>query len=99
LDGHSCTGNNCIFDNLTGLKNGAKIIIERGDGEKITYIVKEVAVVRLADVDMNKMMRPIVPNQEGLNLITCAGNWTARDSQGVVTMDKRVMVFATHGET
>jgi len=99
MDGHSCTGNNCIFDNLPALKNGDQIIIERGDGKEIEYIVQEVSVVKLANVDMTKMMRPIVPNHEGLNLITCAGRWTAHDSQGVVTMDKRVMVFASRGET
>ncbi len=95
MDGHSCTGSNCIFDRLTDVKNGDKIIVERGDGEKFTYAVKEVSVVKLADVDMAKMMRPIIHDQEGLNLITCAGNWTARDARGVVTMDQRVMVFAT----
>ncbi|MCL2037960.1 class F sortase [Candidatus Saccharibacteria bacterium] len=99
LDGHSCTGNNCIFDNVTKLKNGDQIVVERGDGKKIEYTVKEVSVVKLADVDMAKMMRPIVSGVEGLNLITCAGNWTARDSQGVVTMDKRVMVFAARNES
>ena len=95
IDGHSCSGHSCVFDNLAALKSDDKIIIELGSGTKVNYTVKEVDVVKLSDVDMTKMMRPIVPDQEGLNLITCAGSWTTTDSRGAPTMNKRVMVFAT----
>jgi LPXTG-site transpeptidase (sortase) family protein len=94
LDGHSCTAQSCVFDDLSKLKPGDKITVELGNGNQINYAVREVSVVKLSDVDMAKMMKPIVAGKEGLNLITCIGNWTAQDTQGVPTMDKRVMVFA-----
>jgi len=94
IDGHSCTGQNCVFNNLPKLKAGDKIVVERGDGTTVNYTVREVDIVPLNQIDMNRLMKPLAAGREGLNLITCAGSWTAKDAQGVPTMDKRVMVFA-----
>lgn len=95
LEGHSCSGKTeCVFDRLNELKNGDKFTIETGGGEKITYIVKKSKTVALNDVDMNEMLTPVEKGKEGLNLMTCFGSWTEKDSHGVATMDQRVMIFA-----
>ena len=96
IDGHSCEGFSykCVFNDLSKVKENSEIIIELGSGEKITYKVKRVIAVPLSEVDMAAMMRPITKGGEGLNIITCAGNWTAKDSRGQETLDKRVEVFA-----
>lgn len=96
IDGHSCEGYNvpCVFNKLSRIQVSATITVELGDGEKLNYTVKEVDVVPLAQVDMAKMMRPIESGRDGLNLITCAGNWTAKDSRGHNSMDQRVEVYA-----
>lgn len=97
LTGHTCFSRTlrCVFDSISKLKNGDSIIIERGDGEKINYTVRQVEVMNLADVDMAKAMRPIKPGEEGLTLITCAGTYQgAMDANGVPTADKRVLVYA-----
>jgi hypothetical protein len=96
IDGHSCEGYNlpCVFNNLAKLKTDAQITVELGDGSKLNYVVKEVDVVPLAEVDMNKMMKPIGAGQDGVNLITCAGDWVAKDSRGHNTPDQRVEIYA-----
>lgn len=97
LTGHTCFSNtmSCVFDNISKLKNGDLITIERGDGEKLKYSVKKVEIVKLEDVDMAKAMRPIQSGKEGLTLITCAGKYRgAKDANGVPTADKRVLVYA-----
>ena len=97
VDGHSCEGYNvpCVFNKLAQIKVGAMITIEIGDGTKLNYVVREVDIVPLSQVDMEKMMKPIENGHEGLNLITCAGSWTAKDSRGRDSMNQRVEVYAT----
>lgn len=94
IDGHSCGGGKCVFDNIDKLASGDAIEIEMGSGEKVTYLVKKVEVVKLADLDMTKVMTSFQLGQPGLNLITCDGSWSSRDSRGVRTMDKRVVVYS-----
>ena len=95
IDGHSCTGRLiCVFDNLDKVKNGDQIVVELGNGKKLNYDVKKVDIVPLDQVDMAKVMQPINNGQDGLNLITCTGNWTAKDAAGVPTMNQRVIVYA-----
>jgi LPXTG-site transpeptidase (sortase) family protein len=101
LTGHTCFSRSmtCVFDNISKLKYGDTITIERGDGELINYLVKQVETVKLADVDMAKAMRPIEPGREGLTLITCAGTYQgAVDANGKPTADKRVLVYAVRGD-
>ncbi|MCL2280339.1 class F sortase [Candidatus Saccharibacteria bacterium] len=97
LTGHTCFSRSmsCVFDKLSRLKRGDTITIELGSGEKINYVVHQVEILKLTDVDMAKAMRPIEPNKEGLTLITCAGTYRgAVDADGVPTADKRVLVYA-----
>ncbi len=98
IDGHTCFSNSltCVFDNISRLQSGDKIMIERGDGSQLTYTVKKVEVLDLASgVDMAKAMKPIEADKEGLTLITCAGTYRgATDINGVLTASKRVLVYA-----
>lgn len=94
IDGHgSGVGNHGVFINLDKLKNGDEIVIERGDGIKITYIVVENRTESLKDANttgMKRLLTPFDTAKEGLGLITNAGNWVPRDK----VFDKRILVRA-----
>jgi len=94
IDGHNGgISRNGIFVHLDQLKNDDKIIIERGDGKKFTYDVVENRTESLQDVNatgMQRLMTPYDSSNEGLGLITCAGNWIPRDR----VFDKRILVRA-----
>lgn len=77
-----------LFARLDTLKTGDIIKIEKGDGTQLRYSVVGLTKVPLGEVDMNEMMKTH-DGDEGLNLITCAGEWVQKDS----TYDHRVMVF------
>lgn len=95
IDGHSCDGDGCVFDKLSSLKAGDMIKIQMGSGSSVQYKIDKVEVVKLEQLDMKKVMVPYQKGKSGLNLITCDGSWTKRDSRGVATMDKRVVVYST----
>lgn len=94
IDGHNGgVSRDGVFVNLDKLKDGDKIIIERGDGKKITYSVVENKTESLKEANstgMQRLLTPFDPAKEGLGLITCAGNWVPRDK----VFDKRIMVRA-----
>ena len=94
IDGHNGgVTKDGIFAKLSQLKVDDEIMIERGDGKKITYKVAENETMSLKEANesgMKNMMLPIDPTKEGLSLITCAGNWVPRDK----VFDKRVMLRA-----
>lgn len=96
IDGHSCEGYSakCVFDDLAKLKEDDKLTVELGNGTKVNYTIKKVATVALSDVNMSQLLKPITTGKEGLNLLTCAGDWTSKDSRGDQTPDQRVEVFA-----
>ena len=75
-DGHN-TGaySRGVFYRLSELASGDTIIIERGDGKRLTYEVRESSLVKLEEVDMAKMMETAVEGVEGLNIISCGGEW------------------------
>lgn len=75
-DGHN-TGYsaNGVFINLGRLVAGDLIKIERGDGQVFNYEVREVATPLLEEVDMNLMQKSAVNGVEGLNIISCGGDW------------------------
>lgn len=98
MDGHSCSGNGCVFDGLVDLQPGDEIIVTLGDDSQVTYLVDYVQVVDLDDLDMDQAMTAYQPGKPGLNLITCDGSWSSRDSRGVRTMDRRVVVYSTKKE-
>lgn len=94
IDGHNGgVSRNGIFAGLDKLKENDEIIIERGDGKKIKYSVRENKTETLKETNasgMRRLMTPIDTSKEGLGLITCAGNWVPRDK----AFDKRVLIRA-----
>lgn len=82
-----------VFAKLDKLRKGDQIIIERGDGKKITYNVVENETESLKEANttgMKRLMTPFDTSKEGLGLITCAGNWVPRDK----VFDKRILIRA-----
>jgi LPXTG-site transpeptidase (sortase) family protein len=92
IDGHVNDALNSpgIFYNLAKLTSGDEIGIERGDGEWFTYSVIKVQDIPLQDVDMSAMLTSVQEGKEGLNLITCGGNYDYQKK----TYDHRILVFA-----
>jgi LPXTG-site transpeptidase (sortase) family protein len=94
IDGHNGgISRNGIFVNLDRLAKGDEIIIERGDGKKITYSVVENKTESLNDantIGMKRLQTPFDSSKEGLGLITCAGKWVPRDH----VFDKRILIRA-----
>lgn len=88
--GHaSGTTSGGVFNKLESLNAGDTISVERGDGKILRYQVVKKQTVKLSDVDMNSFIRPADGVSEGLNLMTCAGEWI-KNSQ---TRNSRVMIF------
>lgn len=93
LDGHSSATNSAehlgLFNAIHTLENGDTMTIEKGDGTILTYKVVYKETVKLADIDMKKALLPYGTATEGLNLITCAGQWTDKNA----TLDHRTVVY------
>lgn len=90
VDGHASDwSDTSIFHNLKQLQPGDEIIIERGDGQKLTYIVSASQNYPADEVDMNAALSSINPKKPGLNLITCDGKIIKGNEY-----DKRLIVFA-----
>ena len=73
---------------------GDIIEVERGDGEKFRYEVRENQSMHLDEVNnggMRMMMTSAEEGKEALNLITCDGKWVPRLNQ----FDRRIMLRAT----
>ena len=98
MDGHNGGPNfGGIFEKLRELKNGDEIIIERGDGKKLTYVVKDNRDMNVKDINdpsnkwgMATMTNSIESGKEGLNIITCVGQWDERSQ----TFNERTMLRA-----
>lgn len=98
MDGHNGGPNfGGIFEKLRELKNGDEIIIERGDGKKLTYVVKDNRDMNVKDINdpsnkwgMATMTNSIEASKEGLNIITCVGQWDERSQ----TFNERTMLRA-----
>lgn len=92
VDGHaSKSGTHYgLFGNLDKLVEGDTMTIERGDGTKYQYTVAHTEDVPEDQVNMNKVMESYGDATRGLNLITCAGEWTKDGS----TLDHRFIVYA-----
>ena len=85
------------FENLGSLSKGSEIIIERGDGQRITYQVADNREMSVEDINnesnplgMKTMLNSMDPKKEGLNMITCVGDWDYSKN----TFNKRVMLRA-----
>ena len=79
IDGHNGGPNvQGVFKNLNKLYNDDLIVVERGDGVKLTYRVVENKEVPLADANqyMAVAFASPVPGTEAITLISCIGEWS-----------------------
>lgn len=80
IDGHNGGPNiEGVFKHINQLSpNEDKIVIERGDGEKFTYLVVENKEIPIAEADdyMRVAFSSPVPGTESLTLISCIGEWS-----------------------
>ncbi len=98
MDGHNGgPTKDGVFKNLPSLKRGSTIVIERGDGKKVTYRTESVKVVTLEELNnggMSELTKSIDIGVQGLNIISCTGNWVP----AMQTYDERVVVRAVQVE-
>lgn len=87
LSGWEASG---IFKNLNKLKAGQTITVERGDGKTFTYRVVKSTIYPVDNVDMQAALKPITPDKNGLNLMTCHGTY----DKAKKTFPGRLVVFA-----
>lgn len=91
IDGHASGATRAgLFAYLDTLVVGDRLAVERGDGQALTYEVVFTDKVDLGAVDMAKLLRPYGTASEGLNLITCIGEWVPDKK----TFDHRFIVYA-----
>lgn len=94
IDGHNGgISKDGVFANLGTLQRGAIIEVERGDGERFRYEVRENQSMALDEVNasgMKMMMESAESGKEALNLITCDGKWVPQYKQ----FDRRIMLRA-----
>lgn len=79
-----------IFYNLKKLNSGDIITIEKGDGTLIKYQVVSKETLDLNNVDMQKTLRSIDVDKQGLNLMTCSGDYSAQSN----TYNERLIVYS-----
>jgi len=91
VDGHvSSWKTRGVFYSIKSLKPGQKIIIEQGNGKKITYTVVKLKTYDADKVSKDALFNPVNAKLPGLNLITCGG----KVIKGTNDFDKRIVVFA-----
>lgn len=94
LDGHNGgPTKGGVFERLADIGEGDLITVERGDGEVFTYEVVENETLTLEDLNsggMKRMSESASDTEEGLNLISCTGNWIPAQN----TFDQRVTIRA-----
>jgi LPXTG-site transpeptidase (sortase) family protein len=78
-----------LFAYLDTMKAGDRVQLEKGNGEVLTYEVVATEAVPLDAVDMSKVTKPYGDVTEGLNLITCTGQWL----QAQRTYNQRAIVY------
>lgn len=86
------------FAGLDKLRGGNTIIVERGDGKRITYSViesKTEEVKQAFETGLKRLLTPYDTSKEGLGLITDAGKWIPRDK----VYDKRILIRAIAKDT
>lgn len=79
-----------IFQYLDKLSSGDTIELEDEAGQKASYKIYHVEQVPLEQLDMRKMMFSADPSREGLNIITCGGDFDRERD----TYNDRVVVYA-----
>ena len=92
LDGHvnNTLGTPGIFYDLHKLKAGDEITLETGNHKEYEYTVKQVKQVPTNEVDMGSMMKSIEDGKQGLNIITCGGEYDHKKA----TFEDRILVYA-----
>ena len=94
MDGHNGgPTQDGVFKQLPHLNEGSEIVIERGDGERFTYRTESVEIVPVEELNnggMNDLSQSIDQSTQGLNIISCTGNWVPAQQ----TYDQRVIVRA-----
>jgi len=92
INGHvSGPSQDGIFAKVARLKQGDIITIERGDTMRFSYEVRKVETVRLEDVDAGKLFQVVGGGEQGLNLITCSGQY----DRGADSYSDRTIVYST----
>ncbi len=95
LNGHVGIGSQeAVFKQLHRLSVGEVIEVQTGDGTSYRYEVYHIERLPLEDVDMRKMIRSVNPSKQGLNIITCAGEY----DDARATYDDRVLVYAVRSD-
>lgn len=90
IDGHvSGPTQKGVFYKIETLKSGDSVVVERGDGSHLEYVVKKVEVNKASDLDMTKLMLPVTTGKHGLNLITCTGKFDSKTK----TYEDRALVY------
>lgn len=91
VDGHVNDAFNTpgVFSELSTLNAGDDVMIVRGDDSKLAYKVVSTLRQPLGNIDMNKVLRSVDPGKEGLNLITCGGQYDKKTG----TYSDRIVVF------
>ncbi len=79
-----------IFKNLDKLAVNDQLVIERGDGKKLHYHVVKTQNFDSTTMDMGVTLNSVVPQKNGLNIITCSGQYDTKTKN----YSKRLVVFA-----
>ena len=90
INGHiNDVGSGGIFDQLKTVAVGDKIVVERGDGTKFNYEVVETETLPTSSINMNKSLAVHGNNDQGVNLMTCAGTYNF----ATMSYSHRVLVY------
>jgi LPXTG-site transpeptidase (sortase) family protein len=86
VSGYTTSG---IFYSLKDLEAGDKVSVELGSGQVIKYQVVEKKIIAADSFNILDVLNPVEPRSEGLNLITCGGQFDAASENYA----ERVLVF------
>jgi LPXTG-site transpeptidase (sortase) family protein len=90
IDGHAgIVGQPGVFSKLGTLTQGDSITIQT-QANNVSYQVRKVETLASTQVDMRSMMKSIEATKEGLNLITCTGDYAL----GTNSYNDRILVYA-----
>jgi hypothetical protein len=82
------------FVNLRYARIGDDLRIRTADGKTLRYTVLSVRVIKLSNLDMDRVVYPGVPlNRERITLISCGGTFIPRAGGGG-DYDSRVVLYA-----
>lgn len=73
-----------IFSQLNQLNEGDQILLERGDGQVITYVVAKLQEYSGGQIDMIAATNPIDPTKQGLNLVTTVTKYSHTQNRLIV---------------